>query len=107
MYGAICDACHDALKLWFRHAGQQCEVLLHQSVRNRHALTIHVHSVLCYANVVVQTLAHLVDTVESRQNGHHERDLRDLADLFLQLASEKEIEFLVGAAQLDVCLDRH
>src|SRR5450756_1924085 len=86
---------------------QKCEILLHQPVRNRHALAIHVHGLLCYANIVVQTLAHLADAIESRQDGHHECNLRNLADLFLQLASEKKIELLVRATQLDVCLDSH
>ncbi len=59
------------------------------------------------ADVVAERLRHLVDAVEAFQQRHRQHHLRFLAVRFLQLPPDQQVELLVGAAELDVGLERH
>ena len=59
------------------------------------------------ADVVAERLRHLVDAVQPLEQRHREDALRLLAVVLLQLAADQQVEFLVGAAELDVGLHRH
>ncbi len=56
------------------------------------------------ADVIALRLRHLVDAVEAFEQRHGEDALRLLPEVALQLASDEQVEFLVGAAELDVGL---
>ena len=52
-------------------------------------------------------LRHLLHAVEAFEQRHGQHDLRRLAVVFLQAAAHQQVELLVGAAELDVGLQRH
>ena len=59
------------------------------------------------ADVVAERLRHLVHAVEPFEQRHRHDDLRLLAVALLQLAPYQQVEFLIGAAELHVALQRH
>ena len=59
------------------------------------------------ADVVAVGLRHLLHAVGAFEQRHGEHDLRKLVVVALQLASHEQVEFLVGAAEFDVGLERH
>ena len=59
------------------------------------------------ADVIAQRLRHLVHAVEALEQRHRHDDLRLLAIGLLQLAADQQIELLIGAAELDIGLQRH
>ncbi len=78
-----------------------------RSSETRHELAVDVLGPLVDADVVPETLGHLLDAVEPFQDGHGQRDLRLLAHGPLEIAPHQEIEGLVGAAQLHVGSQGH
>ena len=85
---------------------QQLVVAPHQVVGDRHQLAEHLVRRLGDADVVVERLRHLVDAVEALEQRQRQDALRLLAVVALQLAADQQVEFLVGAAELDVGLER-
>ena len=85
---------------------QQLVVAPHQLVGDRHQLAEHLVRRLGDADVVVERLRHLVDAVEPFEQRQRQDALRLLAVVPLQLAADQEVELLVGAAELDVGLQR-
>ena len=81
-------------------------VLPHQVVGDGHEFAVHLRGGLVDADGVVERLGHLLHAVQSLEDGSHEDDLRFLAVVALQLAAAQQVEFLVGAAELDVALKR-
>ena len=90
-----------------RLAEQQPVVLGHRLVGDAHQLPEHLLRRVGDADVVAQRLAHLPDAVDADQDRHRQDRLRRLAVGRLDVAAEQQVELLVGAAQLDVGLDRH
>jgi len=86
--------------------GEQLQIAPHEIVRNRHELAEHLGRRIGDPDVVAERLRHLVDAVEPLQQRHGEDALRRLAVVLLQLAPHQEVEFLVGAAELHVGLQR-
>ena len=93
----------------FQGAGaEQLVVAPHQFVGDRHQLGVDLFGRLGDADIVAQTLGHLLHPVEPFQDRHHQHRL-----LFahvvgpLQMASHQEVELLIGPAQLDVTLHGH
>ncbi len=86
--------------------GQQIVVAPHQVVGDRHQLAEHVGRGVGDADVVAQRFGHLVDAVQAFQQRHGEYALRRLPVVPLQFAPHQQVEFLVGAAQLEVGLER-
>ncbi len=85
---------------------QQLEIAPHQLVGDRHQLAEHLVGRLGDADVVVERLRHLVDAVQPFEQRQRQDALRLLTVVALQLAADEQVEFLVGAAQLDVGLER-
>jgi hypothetical protein len=59
------------------------------------------------ADVVALALGHLLDAVEPFEQRHGQDALRLLAVFLLQRAAHQQVELLVGAAELEVALQRH
>ena len=57
------------------------------------------------SNRVPQRLRHFMNAVEAFKNRRHEDDLRLLAIVALEFAAGAEVEALIGAAELNVCLE--
>jgi hypothetical protein len=87
--------------------GQQGVPAPHQLVADRHDLGEHGVGRLGDADVVALGLGHLVHAVQALQQRHGQDALRLLAVLGLQVAAHQQVELLVGAAQLQVALERH
>ena len=81
---------------------QQIEVLPHQLVADRHQFGEHVVGGVGDGDVVALRLRHLLDAVEAFEQRHRHDALRLLAVLGLQRAADEQVEFLVGAAELEV-----
>ncbi|MCY1538707.1 hypothetical protein D9M68_742600 [compost metagenome] len=79
----------------------------HQRVGNAQHLGEHRVRGLCDADVVVLALGHLVHTVETFEQRHRQDALRLLAVFDLQVPAHQQVELLVGAAQLQIALERH
>ena len=58
------------------------------------------------ADGVAERLRHLLHAVEAFEDRRHQDDLRLLAGVALQVAAAHQVELLVGAAELDVALQR-
>ena len=87
--------------------GEQGEVLRHHPIGQLLELGIHRERILLEAHGVAQALAHLLDAIKARQDRQQHPELGPLAEVPLQVAAHGHIELLVGAAQLQVGLDRH
>ncbi|EKE16755.1 MAG: hypothetical protein ACD_10C00820G0001 [uncultured bacterium] len=87
--------------------GEQFQIAPHQFVGDGHQFAEHVLRRIGDADVVAQRFGHFVDAVQPFQQRHGEHALRRLAKMLLQFAPHQQIEFLVGAAQLDVRPERH
>ncbi|ABA51107.1 hypothetical protein BURPS1710b_3413 [Burkholderia pseudomallei 1710b] len=85
---------------------QQLEVAPHQHVRDAHQLAEHVGRLLADADVVALRFRHLLDAVEAFEQRHRQDALLLLAVLLLQLAADEQVEFLVGAAELEIGVQR-
>jgi len=57
--------------------------------------------------VVLLALAHLLDAIQAFEQRHGQDALRCLPVVLLQLSSDQEVEFLVGAAEFHVRFHRH
>ena len=95
----------ETLDLVDRQVGRQPEVLVHQLVRDAHELAEHLVRGFGDPDVVAQALRHLLHAVRALEERHRHDDLRLLAVRALEVASDDEVEVLVGAAELDVRLD--
>ena len=94
-----------ALDLCGQQVSEHLVVAPHQLVRDGHDFSVHLLRRLGDANRVVERFRHFLHAIEpfdERRGQHH---LRGLAIGALQLATDKKIKFLVGAAQLDVGLE--
>ena len=89
-----------------RLAEQQQVVLAHDRVGDAHQLAEHLLRRVGDADVVAVGLAHLPHPVGAREDRHRQDRLRRLAVGGLHVAAEQQVELLVGAAELDVGLDR-
>ncbi len=56
------------------------------------------------ADGIAKRLRHLLYAVKPFDDGRHQHDLRGLAIVPLQLTAYQQVEFLIGAAQLDIAL---
>ena len=86
---------------------EQGEPAPHQGVADRQDLGKHGVGVFGDADVVVFAFGHFVHAVQAFQQGHGQDALRLLAVLLLQMAAHEQVEFLVGAAQLQVAFQGH
>jgi hypothetical protein len=89
------------------HVGQQRVVLPHQLVRDRHELAEHLTCRFGDPDVVAEALRHLLDPVqplEQRRRHHH---LRLEIERRHDVASDIEVEELIGAAELHVGVEEH
>ena len=89
-----------------REVGEEGPVAPHELVGDAHELAVHFGGGLLDADGVAERLRHLLHAVEAFEDGRHEDDLRRLAGVALQVAAAHEVELLVGAAELDVALER-
>ena len=87
--------------------GKQVDVAPHQRVGDRHQLAEHLLRRLGDADVVAERLRHLLPAIGALEQRHGDDALRLLAEILLQLAADQQVEFLIGAAELDVGLHRH
>mmetsp|Transcript_49010 Transcript_49010/g.115137 ORF Transcript_49010/g.115137 Transcript_49010/m.115137 type:complete len:407 (-) Transcript_49010:717-1937(-) len=87
--------------------GQQLVPLPHLHIADGQHLGEHGVGRLCDADVVVLGLGHLLDAVQPLEQRHGQDALRLLAILLLQMAPHQQVELLVGAAELQVGLQRH
>src|SRR5438105_5360009 len=101
--GAFFTQLYDLVQRFER---QELEVAPHQPVGDRHEFAEHFVRRLGYADGVVERLRHLVDTVEALEQRQRQDALRFLSVVPLQLAADQQVEFLVGAAKLDIGLQR-
>jgi hypothetical protein len=85
--------------------GEEEPVAPHERVGDGHELAEHLLRRLVDADGVVERLRHFLDAVEALEDFCHEDDLRRLAGVALEVAAHEEIEFLIGAAELDVALE--
>ncbi|MNI26967.1 hypothetical protein D3C73_806880 [compost metagenome] len=90
-----------------RTEGQQFKVPPHQRVGNRHELAEHRIGRLRNTDVVALGLGHFLDAVRTHQQRHRQNALGLLAIFLLQLAAHQQVEFLIGAPQLQIGLQRH
>ena len=87
--------------------GEQLVVAPHEVVGDRHHLAEHFLRRFGDADVVAVGLRHLLHAVGAFEQRHGKHDLRRLVVVALELASHEQVEFLVGAAEFDVGLERH
>ena len=87
-----------------RCARESNVIARHQFVRDAHQFAEHVVRRIRHANVVVQALAHLLDAVQSLQDGQNKDDLLWLSLVLLQLAPDENVEELIGPAEFDIGL---
>jgi hypothetical protein len=80
-------------------------VLGHEFVGDAHEFAEHGHRWLGDANVVVEALGHLVDAIESLEEGHEHDDLFGLPFLPLEISADEDVEQLICAAEFDVGLN--
>ena len=78
----------------------------HRLVGEAQRLAVLLLRRLGHADVVAQRLGHLLDPVGPRQDRHRQDRLLGLAVGALDVAAEQQVERLVGAAELDVGVDR-
>ncbi len=86
---------------------QQRVPVPHQRVGDRQHLGKHGVGVFGNADVVVFRLGHFLHAVQPDQQRHGQHALRLLAVFLLQVTPHQQVKFLVGAAQLQVGLERH
>ena len=86
---------------------QQPVIFRHLFVGDTHQLPEHFPRRLGDADSVAQALAHLLDAVEACQDGEHHGHLLVLALLVLEIATDEDIEELVGASEFNIRLDHH
>ena len=86
---------------------EQGEVLLHHRIRHLLQLGVHRERVVAQAHGVAQALAHLLHAVEAGQDRQQHAELGALAEVALQIAPHRHVELLIGAAQLEIGLDRN
>src|SRR5437660_5304910 len=86
-------------------AGYEPDVSLDQSVRDRHRLAVDLLGWLRQPDVVAQRLRHLLLAVGALEQRKHRDVLWLLSERLLDLASEQQVEELVGAADLHIGLD--
>ena len=80
-------------------------VLHHKLVGDGHDLAEHVGRLISEADVVAVALRHLLHTVGALEQRERQAHLRLHAELLHKLATGKQVEELIGAAELDVSLD--
>src|SRR5439155_25296870 len=80
---------------------EKLDIAPHQVIGYPHQLAEHFDGRLGYPNVIVQRLGHLLSVAPvAFEQRHCDDALLLLAVLFLQLAANEQIEFLVRAAEL-------
>ena len=104
--GTGSDACLELFDFSQRTEGEQLVVVPHQIVGDGHDLAEHLARSVVDADVVACGLGHLLDTIQTHQQRHHQHALGRHAGIFLQLAAHQQVELLIGTAQLDVRLQR-
>jgi hypothetical protein len=87
--------------------GEQLEVVPHQRVADRQQLGEHAVGGIGDADEVALALGHLLDAVQTHQQGHGQDALRLLAVFGLQRAADQQVELLIGAAEFEIGLQRH
>ena len=87
-----------------RFERKQVVVIPHQLVGNRHHFAEDFARRFGEADVVVFRLTHLLRAIETDEKRHRQNALLLLPVLRLQRAAHEQIEFLVGAAELDIRL---
>ena len=101
----FCVARRHALRR--RRAQQQVVPARHRGVGDRERLAVHLVRRVGDADVVAERLRHLLDAVGADQQRHGQHHLLRLAVGGLDRAAHQQVEGLVGAAELDVGVDRH
>ena len=101
------QALFDSIDLIDRHGRSQTVVLHHQFIGNRHYLAEHIIRSIGKADVVAVALGHLLNAIGALQQRKRQAHLGLHAHLFHKLTASKQVEQLVGAAQLNICLDNH
>ena len=96
-----------ALDFGHLHIGQQFVVAPHHFVGNRHQLAIHFKWRLFDPDCIAVGFRHFLNTIETFKNRHGQHGLRLLPVASLQVASDQQIEFLVGAAKLDISFQHY
>ena len=101
------DLCLHRLDLDDGEIREQQVIPPHQRVADRHQLAEHLAGRVGDADVVAKALGHLLDAVESLEQRRRHHDLRRQVEGRHDVASDVEVEELIGAAQLDVRSQRH
>ncbi len=86
-------------------AEQEKVIFGHEFIGDAHELAEHCDGGFRDADVVVEALGHLVDAIESFEEGHEHDDLFGLAFLSLQISADENVEQLVGASEFDIGLN--
>ena len=87
--------------------GQEVDPARQQGVGDRHGLAVHLLGRLGNADRVVERLGHLLAAIGPLEQREGQHDLGRLPVGALDLAGEQQVEGLIGAADLDVGLERH
>jgi hypothetical protein len=80
-------------------------VLGHEFVGDAHEFAEHRDGRFGDADVVIKALGHLVDAIESFEEGHEHDDLFGLSFLPLEVSANEDVEQLVCAAEFNVGLN--
>ncbi len=93
------------MALGLRRSEEEEIVLGHEFVRDAHEFSEHGGRGLGDADIVIEALGHLVDAVESLEEGHQHDDLLGLPFFTLEVSADEDVEELVGPAEFDIGLD--
>ena len=86
---------------------QELIVTEHQIVADGHDLAEHVSRHIFERHIVADALAHFLHAIRALEQRHRDDDLWFLSVISLQFSPHQEVEFLVGASQFDIGLQRH
>ncbi|MNI48662.1 hypothetical protein D3C73_1032340 [compost metagenome] len=81
--------------------------LHHKRIRHRHRFTINLIGLFIDPNIVTETLAHLLNTVQTFDERSHDRNLGIFSVLFLKRPAHQQIKFLICATELDITFKRY